>query len=108
MISQATKDLLGNPFAVREIARLTVVGRREPVTVYEPLTDEDYETKKDVFALFDQGLRLYYEGEMAQGLEVFNEIRALDSAAAAYAEKCQALLNTELKDWRGVWVMKTK
>ena len=108
MISQATKDLAAKHFAFREIARLTVVGRKEPVTVYEPLTRADYEAGKDVFDKFSKGLRLYYKGDMARGLEAFAEIRAHDNAAAAYAEKCQALLGKELKDWRGVWVMKTK
>ena len=34
--------------------------------------------------------------------------QAHDPAAQAYAQKFQTLLSTELKDWHGVWAMKTK
>jgi len=108
MISQATKDLVGSQFFLREIARLAVVGRKEAVTVYEPATFEDYEGRKNIFDTFEQGLRSFYEGDIVRGLAVFDEIKAYDSAAAAYAEKCRKLLTTELNDWNGVWTMTTK
>jgi adenylate cyclase len=108
MISKDSKDLLGKKFATREIARLTVVGRSEPVTVYEPMTRENFESKKGIFNEFGTGLELFYNGHMAMGLETFNKIKGYDPAAAAYAEKCQALMNTDLKDWRGVWLMTSK
>jgi adenylate cyclase len=68
----------------------------------------DYEPRKDILETFKRGLDLFYKGDMAQGEKVFAEIQAHDSAAQAYAQKCQTLLGTELTDWHGVWVMKTK
>ena len=108
MISQSTCDLVHKHFKIRELARLTVVGRNEPVTVYEPSISSDYEAKKDIFDKFNRGLVLFYKGDLALGEKVFSEIQAQDPAAEAYAQKCQTLLSTELKDWHGVWVMKTK
>jgi hypothetical protein len=84
------------------------VGRNEPVTVYEPMMSADYEARKDIIDKFNRGLGLFYKGEMERGKKVFAEIQAHDPAAQAYIQKCQTLLNTELKDWHGVWVMKTK
>ena len=108
MISQSTYDLIQKNFKTRELARLTVVGRNEPVTVYEPMMPADYETRKEIFNTFNRGLDLFYEGDMDHSEKVFAEIQAHDPAAEAYAQKCQTLLSTELKDWHGVWVMKTK
>ena len=108
MISQDTKDQIGNQFVTREIARLTVVGRKEPVTVYEPMTIEKFESKRDIFIKFQSALEQFYEGHMVEGLATFNKIKAYDTAAAAYAEKCQTLTNTDLKGWQGVWRMTSK
>ncbi len=108
MISQSTYDLIQLHFKTRELARLTVVGRKEPVTVYEPMMPADYEARKDIFDTFKQGLDLFYNGELEQGGKIFAEIQARDPAAEAYAQKCQTLLSTELMDWNGGWVMKTK
>lgn len=41
LISQTTRKLLGDTFPVREVSRVTVVGRREPVVVYEPMWAPD-------------------------------------------------------------------
>ncbi len=108
MISQSTYDLIQKNFKTRELARLTVVGRNEPVTVYEPMMPADYETRKEIFNTFNRGLDLFYKGDIGHSEKVFAEIQAHDPAAEAYAQKCRTLLNTELKDWHGVWVMKTK
>ena len=108
MISRSTCDLVAKHFAVRELARLAVVGRKEPVKVYEPMSAADYESRKDILDKFSLGLALFYKGDIELGKTTFAEIEKQDPAAAAYAEKCQALLGTELDLWDGVWVMKTK
>lgn len=108
MISQSTLDLTQGQFNMRELARLTVVGRNEPVTVYEPMTQKDYQGKKDMIDGFKRGLDLFYKGDIAAGEKVFSGIAAHDPAALAYAEKCQTLVGKVLEDWDGVWVMKTK
>jgi adenylate cyclase len=108
MISRSTCDLIKNNFKIRELARLTVVGRNEPVTVYEPMMSAEYEARKDIFDTFNRGLELFYKGDMGHGEKIFAEIQAHDPAAEAYAQKCQSLLSTDLKNWHGDWVMITK
>jgi adenylate cyclase len=108
MISQSTCDLVKKQVVLRELARLTVVGRHEPVAVYEPMFSEEYEVRKDIINRFNEGLALFYKGDIEHGEKIFAEIQEHDTAAAAYTQKCQKLLNTELSDWHGVWVMKTK
>jgi adenylate cyclase len=108
MISQSTCELVNKHFNTRELARLAVVGRKEPVTVYEPMMSADDDAVKDILDKFNQALGLFYKGDMVQAEKAFAEIQTRDPAALAYAQKCRTLFNTELKNWQGVWVMQTK
>ena len=108
MISQFTRDMLEDISTVRELARIAVVGRREPVVVYEPITAEEYKARKDILETFSQGLELFYKGKFSQALEIFSTLQELDPPAAAYAKKCRAILEAPPDEWRGVWVMESK
>jgi adenylate cyclase len=108
MISKFTRDMLGDILAVRELARIAVVGRKEPVVVYEPMTAEEYKARKDILETFSQGLELFYNGKFSQALEIFSTLQELDRPAAAYAKKCRAIMEALPDEWQGVWVMDSK
>ena len=108
MISQFTRDMIGDILTVRELARIAVVGRREPVVVYEPMTAEEYETRKQTLETFSKGLQLFYSGEFSRALEIFSSVQELDPPAAAYAKKCRAIMEDLPDDWQGIWVMDRK
>ncbi|WP_372678028.1 CHASE2 domain-containing protein [Desulfosarcina sp.] len=108
MISQSTYELVDQQFKTRELARLTVVGRNAPVTVYEPMMPAAYEANQKVLETFCRGLSAFYQGRIDLGEKFFAEIEDRDPAALAYAEKCRAIVKEKPKDWQGVWVMGTK
>ncbi len=108
MISQMTFERLNGAFAGRELSRIAVVGRKEPVTVYEPMTHEEFERRVPLFATFTEGLRYFYEGEFLSAAERFAVTAEQDPAAASYEAKCKELASFPPKDWRGVWVMTEK
>ena len=74
MISEATRKLTGDLFAYRELGRLAVVGRKEPVTVYEPMQPEVFEARKGVFETFYEGLTLFYNGEFERALGNLDQV----------------------------------
>lgn len=108
MISQATKDKIGDAYPVRELSRVAVVGRKEPVTVYEPMLEKKYDEMKDVLSVFSSGLQAYYEGDFSKARQIFETITTKDPVAQAYLKKCDELLLNPPKEWTGVWVMTTK
>lgn len=108
MISQTTRAEFDDEFAVRELARVAVVGRKEPVTVYEPMPWETYHARQQIFNTFAEGLAFFYQGDFTSALEIFTAIHTLDPAAAAYAEKCRHFLTHPPTGWDGVWVMSSK
>jgi adenylate cyclase len=109
MISGATAEKIGGAFPVRELSRVAVVGRREPVTVYEPMFPEQYAALRPNLEVFDRGLKEFYAGRFAEAERIFEGIASVDPPAANYAKKCRALAaGPREADWNGVWVMTEK
>jgi adenylate cyclase len=108
IVSQATLDLLGGAFPVRELSRIAVVGRREPVTIYEPMFPEEYEARRDDFGIFAEGLAKFYAGRFAEAAGIFERIQDRDRAALSYLRKCRTLIDQPPAEWNGVWVVTTK
>jgi adenylate cyclase len=108
MISEATRQGIGSAFPVREIARLAVVGRKESITVYEPMLPNAYEKNKAVLEIFDQGLRLFYAGRFPEAENMFASIEDQDAPAARYLAKCRHYMASPPENWNGVWTMTSK
>jgi adenylate cyclase len=108
MISQSTLDHMNDAFPARELSRVAVVGRKEPVTVYEPMLEDEYRRMKEILPVFSQGLEAFYTGDFNGAEKHFAEIADRDPAAACYVEKCRELLADPPSEWEGVWVMTSK
>jgi len=108
MISQSTVEQMEGAFPVRELSRVAVVGRKEPVVVYEPLLPEEIERGKDRLARFSEGLALFYKGDFSQAEAVFSGLVDVDPVAHAYLAKSRILIDQPPEEWRGVWVITTK
>lgn len=107
MCSEASKkqaEEAGTILKFRELARAAVVGKNEPVIVYEIMDERIYNEKKDIFISFDKGLREFYAGNIKEALNIFKQTETIDPPAKKYAEKCEALLSQKIEDkWSGVW-----
>lgn len=108
MISQSTKEQMAGAYPVRELSRVAVVGRKEPVVVYEPLLPEDVEHRQSQLARFSEGLALFYQGDFPGAETVFSGLADTDPAARAYMTKCRELIDRRPAEWQGVWVVTTK
>ncbi len=81
---------------------------RRGVTIYEPLgrKGEVPEGRLRERDRYQDGLRAYFEARFEEGLEIFGELRGLDSpdraAAAVLYDRISELLHTEVPDgWDG-------
>ncbi|MDO8784680.1 MAG: adenylate/guanylate cyclase domain-containing protein [Syntrophales bacterium] len=108
IISQSTFELMEGAFPVRELSRAAVVGRKEPVRIYEPMFPEEFSVRKEDLTVFSAGLEAFYEGQFARAESIFAEIKDRDPAAAAYYTKCRFFNDNPPEDWQGVWVVTTK
>lgn len=108
LISEATRARAGAGFACREISRVRVVGRREPVLVHEPLAETDAASKRDLLETFARGLALYYDGRFDDAAAAFASIEPHDPPAAVYAARCRLLAANPPPGWDGIWSMTDK
>lgn len=108
LISESTRAQLGPEFQGREISRIAVVGRREPVRVFEPLTVESLARVGATLDRFAAALALYYDGEFQTAHDAFAALAEQDPVAAAYVQRCRALQENPPDSWDGVWTMTAK
>ena len=113
MCSAASKEEaqeFGTELCFRELARVAVVGKKEAVTVFEPMTSTEYVGRQSVLEAFSQALQFFYQGKIQEALEAFFAIQKDDAPAAHYVAKCQELLENppDMSCWEGVWVATSK
>ena len=117
MLTDHTVKRLNNPknFALRELDRVIVRGRVEPVAVYELLDVEPLERRElkiECAENFSQALSLYRQGEFAAAIGVFAQCVSAcpdDEAAKLYVQRCAELVQSAPgPDWAGVTVLDSK
>lgn len=108
IVSEATLERMEEAFPVRELSRVAVVGRKDPVRIYEPIFPEEFAVREKELALFAEGLAAFYSGQFAAAEGIFTGLKDRDPVAAAYAGKCRSLLDHPPEDWGGVWVVTSK
>ncbi len=108
MISKATREAAGEGFMARELARVAVVGKAEPVTVYEPMSLAEAQARGPVLADFARALEAFRCGGFEAALAGFAALAEVDPAAASYVARCRACLACPPVDWCGVCVLTSK
>ena len=108
MLSQATRAAAGPAFASRHVARVAVVGRAEPVEVYEPLWPAAAAPLATIHTAYAAALAAFTSGDFQAALDAFQALADADPAAASYVARCQWLLADPPAAWDGVCVMTSK
>jgi adenylate cyclase len=115
MVSEATFALVRERIVGRELDRIAVKGRTEPVTVFEILRERSRPPEgkeKEFLELYERGLEAYYRRSWKESLAHFAAALRLQprdvpaslhrDRAALYAKKPPPA------DWNGVHIMKSK
>jgi adenylate cyclase len=113
LISEHTRESVqSDGFLMRELDRVRVKGKQQPVSIYEVLaTEESEEDTPDLrirIETFAEALEHYRAQRWSESLTAFERLES-DPAAAVFAQRCRVLEQEPPgADWDGVWVMKTK
>jgi len=109
MISDSTYDQAKDAVDVRELDTMRVVGKNEPITVYD-LLDRKGQTsgpKADVVAQYLKGLDLYKQRSYTDAIAEFEKALAIDpkdGPSITYVNRCNTFLeNPPEDDWDGVY-----
>jgi adenylate cyclase len=104
MISETTWSQTQGQFLGRELGRIRVVGREQPVRVYEILGFAS-EPVPGFLPDFEAGLRLCLAGRWHEALERF-ERHPEDPPSLTYAAQCRKYLPSQT--WDGIWSLTEK
>jgi len=106
MVSETTWALTQGQFLGRELGRIRVVGRQQPVRVYEVL-GLAADPAPGFLADYEAGLRLCLAGQWQQALELF-ERHPGDPPSVVYAAQCRKHLSAASQTWDGIWSLTEK
>jgi adenylate cyclase len=115
MISETTEEMVRGKFLLRPLDRIRVVGRENPVQVYELLAGIDEPVQDELHELvqsFDNVLAAYEAREWAEASDfVQQHLKRFpnDKVATIYLERCsQFSVTAPPPDWDGVFALKSK
>lgn len=113
IISEFTYNDVKDQFACREVDRVKVKGKNEPVRIFEVLQEGVLNDKdKPWVEQYEIAFKLYYEKQFAEAIKHFEktkELRGEDPLSDVYLERCEDYLkDPPPADWDGVYTMKTK
>ncbi|PKK90807.1 MAG: hypothetical protein CVV64_07975 [Candidatus Wallbacteria bacterium HGW-Wallbacteria-1] len=114
MISEFTYEHCRDFIEARELDKIRVVGKNEPITVYELMDvagglDVD---RQRMVTDYHRGLQLYKSAKWEDALKVFQSILAdfpEDGPSRTYEQRCREFIaSPPSADWDGVYVLKSK
>jgi adenylate cyclase len=94
-------------FFGRKLAQVAVVGKKEAVTVYEPMPEAVFRGKEYILKNFDTARDLFYQGSFAAALPLFEALIDQDKPAFFYADQCRYYLKNP-GEWKGFWQAMSK
>ncbi|MEP0864288.1 GAF domain-containing protein [Funiculus sociatus GB2-A5] len=115
IISESTYRPCNDRVWARELDRIRVKGKNQPVSIYELVglrSESIPDQKQHTIELYHKARELYLNREFAFAIGEFAKVMALDpqdKAAGLHLDRCKYwLTNPVPSDWDGVWTMTEK
>ncbi|MCK1384478.1 adenylate/guanylate cyclase domain-containing protein [Bradyrhizobium sp. 21] len=111
MASETTMAQTGDAFAWRELDAIRVIGRGEPIKVFEPLADKGAESvgQTKVAAAYAEGLAYWRARDFARAADAFGRTAEADPASALFAKRAKSLAaNPPPPEWTPVNTLEGK
>ena len=115
MISEFTKEYIGDEFILRELDLIRVKGKQKPVRVFELVAEKRSQlSNAQLMSLpeYEKGLTAYRAKRWDDAMAAFRRALAADvhdGPSRTYIQRCEFFKNNPVPlDWDGVFEMKTK
>jgi adenylate cyclase len=108
LISEYTKDKIGDEFIVRGLSRVRVVGINTPLRLYELLDSRDEASRPllDMLPIWDRAFTAYESRNFTEALNLFKSVYKTnleDQVAKLYLDRCEKYLASPPDEqWEGV------
>ena len=118
-IADSTYEAVKDRIVVRALDFVRVMGKTEPVKVYELISEKDQEPEiyKKILPVFHEGLEYYFKQDWDKAIEAFQTADELEemfpgrktNPSRIYIPRCQNFKsNPPGDDWDGVWTQTSK
>ncbi len=113
IIGDGTRKLISG-FVLREVDRVRVKGKEEPVTIYEPLGLEGQveQAKQDELKIWNQALRLYRQQDWDRAEVQLLNLRKMAPHSTLYGLFIERITHHRAhppgEGWDGAWTFETK
>lgn len=115
LLSEYTVAKLKGVYRLREVDKVVVKGKTEPVSVFECLdyhSDASFPNLMDGLGNFNEGVKQYRDQQWDRATRFFEktlEANPNDELSSTYIDRCAFMkANSPGDDWDGVWIMKEK
>ncbi len=115
IMSENTYHPCADRVRVRELDKIIVKGRTQPVSIYEVVglnSDPIPALQEQIIDLYHKGRQLYLKRDFALAIGQFAQVMAIDpsnKAADLHMQRCQHWLRTPPpEDWDGAWTLTEK
>lgn len=115
LLSEFTVAKLKGVYRLRDIDKVVVKGKTEPVGVFECLdyhNDQTFPNLMDVLGSFNEGVKVYRNQEWDRAIGYFKDALKAnenDKLSNTYIDRCKLMKKKPPgDDWTGVWIMTEK
>jgi adenylate cyclase len=113
IISEGTYNQVSDQFVAREVDRIRVKGKKQPVVIYELLAPlAEREAYADLLTKFNQALTTYRSQNWPEAAEQLSDLLTKypnDGPSQVLLQRCQEFIEeSPASNWDGVYVMKSK
>jgi adenylate cyclase len=95
LISEYTREQIGDAFALRILDQVRVVGINTPLRLYELLDTREDGQEDELLKIWSEGVTFYENRDFAGGLKIFKSIFRVDpedKTAKLYLDRCESYL----------------
>ncbi len=113
IVGRGTFEEAKTQYVFRELDRICVKGKVQPIQIYELLDHIANQDKhNERIALWSKALGFYLRGEWEHGIRAFEAVLERypdDGPSSVFLHRCEEkMTEAPVADWDGVWVMKSK
>lgn len=112
LVSEATYNATKDSFLFREVDRVRVVGKKEPVGAFELLNSVKGSSRASYVDRYHEAYHYYVQRNFVKAMQSFEALekeQPLDLLVRIYKKRCQDFIaEPPSEDWDGVYEMKSK
>lgn len=112
IISENTRNKIGNKFIVRSLEKVLVVGSENPVKIYELLSENNNPKLENYIEDWEKAIKIFEAKDYESALKEFTSLEKFsknDGVLNYFIKQCNTLINNPpASDWDGVFKITVK